>query len=118
MESIGQNVGDITANDRQVFENFLGHKLLENQRVVIQVVDVGVSETGVSETGVSETDGHKFQAASSEKTTTFRERGHGQNGLSGTNLEDWAIFRTLDNKEVTELESAILERSPSRNLDI
>jgi len=41
-----------------------------------------------------------------------------QNHPSGTNLDDWAIFRDLSNEEVAELESVILERSPSRDIDI
>jgi len=32
-----QNVGDFAADDLRVFEKVLGHKLQENQRVIIQV---------------------------------------------------------------------------------
>ncbi len=86
-----QNVGDFAAEDLRVFEKVLGHKLQESQRVVIQVMDIDTSETNGSDS---------------------------QNRLSGTNLDDWAIFRDLSNDEVAELESVILERSPGRDIDI
>jgi len=109
MKSIGQNVGDITADDRQVLENFLGHKLRENQRVVIQVMDADPSKTN----------GGDFQAISSGEMISPGEIAPlGQNGPLGTNLEDWAIFRDMSDEEVAELEAVILERSPSRDVDI
>jgi len=91
MESMEQNVGDFAADDLRVFEKVLGHKLQENQRVIIQVMDIDASKTNGSGT---------------------------QNRPSGTNLDDWAIFQDLSDGEVTELESAILERSPGRDVDI
>ena len=91
MESIEQNVGDIAADDRRVFEKVLGHKLQENQRVIIQVTDIDASKTNGSDS---------------------------KSGPSGTNLDDWAIFQDLSNEEVAELESIILERSPGREVDI
>lgn len=91
MESIEQNVGDIADDDRKVFEKVLGHKLQENQRVIIQVTDIDASKTNGSDS---------------------------QNRPSGTNLDDWAIFQDLSDEEVAELESAILERSPGREVDI
>lgn len=33
-------------------------------------------------------------------------------------IEDWAIFKDLDEQQVKELEEAILSRSPSREVDI
>ena len=91
MKSIEQNVGDIADDDRRVFEKVLGHKLQENQRVIIQVTDIDASKTNGSDS---------------------------QNRPSGTNLDDWAIFQDLSDEEVAELESAILERSPGREVDI
>jgi len=86
-----QNVGDFAADDLRVFEKVLGHKLQESQRVIIQVMDIRASKTNGSDS---------------------------QNRPSGTNLDDWAIFRDLSNEEVAELESVILERSPGRDIDI
>ncbi len=97
MESIGQNVGDIAAGDRQVFENFLGHKLQENQRVIIQVTDADASN--IKDSGIKD---------SSSQVSSL-----GQNSL-----DDWAIFRDLSDEEVSELESVILERSPGHDIDI
>jgi hypothetical protein len=91
MESIEQNVGDITADERRVFEKVLGHKLQENQRIILQVTDIDASKSNGS---------------------------NAQNSLSGTNLDDWAIFQDLSDEEVAELESVILERSPGRDIDI
>jgi aspartate carbamoyltransferase catalytic subunit len=91
MESIEHNVGDFADDDRKVFEKVLGHKLQENQRVIIQVMDVDASKTN----------------------------GNGsRNHPSGTSLDDWAIFRDLSDEEVAELESVILERSSGRDIDI
>ena len=45
MESIEHSVGDFAADDRRVFEKVLGHKLQENQRVIIQVMDIDSSKT-------------------------------------------------------------------------
>ncbi len=86
-----QNVGDFAADDLRVFEKVLGHKLQENQRVIIQVMDIDATKTNGS---------------------------NSQNGPSRTNLDDWAIFQDLSDKETAELESVILERSPGRDIDI
>ena len=91
MESMEQNVGDFAADDLRVFEKVLGHKLQANQRVIIQVMDIDTSKTNGSGTQIRP---------------------------SGTNLDDWAIFQDLSNKEAAELESAILERSSGRDIDI
>ena len=91
MESVEHNVGDFATDDRRVFEKVLGHKLQENQRVIIQVMDIDTSKTNGNSS---------------------------QNHLSGTNLDDWAIFQDLSDEEVAELESVILERSPGRDIDI
>ncbi len=96
MESIGQNVGDIAANDLQVFEKVLGHKLQENQRIVIQVMNADTSKNDTSNINDS----------------------NSQNSPSGTNLDDWAIFQDLSDEEAVELESVILERSSGRDADI
>ncbi len=91
MENFEHDVGDFAADDLRVFEKVLGHKLQENQRVIIQVMDIDASKTN----------------------------GNGsQNHPSGTNLDDWAIFQDLSAGEIAELESVILERSPGRDIDI
>ena len=91
MESIEHNVGDFAGDARRVLEKVLGHKLQENQRVIIQVMDINASTTNSSGS---------------------------QSHLSGTNLDDWAIFRDLSDEEGAELESAILARSPGRDIEI
>ena len=89
MESIERNVGDIAANERQVYETVLGHKLAENQRVIIKVMDIDASETNC-----------------------------GHQSLPALDVDHWAIFRDLPDQEVAELESAILQRSSGRDIDI
>lgn len=46
METITRNVGDLRANERSAVEQLVGHRLRENQKLVIQVVniDLGVAE--------------------------------------------------------------------------
>lgn len=84
-------MGDFSADDQRVFEKAIGHKLQENQRVIIQVMDIDASTTNSSGS---------------------------QNHPSGTNLDDWAIFQDLSAEEVAELESVILARSRGRDIDI
>jgi len=95
MESMEQNVSDFAADDLRVFEKVLGHKLQKSQRVIIQVMDIRASKTNGSDS-----------------------QNRPQNRPSGTNLDDWAIFRDLCNEEVADLESVILERSLGRDIDI
>lgn len=53
MEKISKNVADILPDQRSVFEKMLGHKLAENQRVIIQVMEIDASagdDSDISET--------------------------------------------------------------------
>jgi hypothetical protein len=93
MESIEQNVGDFSTDDLRVFEKVLGHKLQENQRVIIQVMDV--------------------DAGQAEATTS---NGTGPSApTTDDKLPDWVtIFADVPDDEMTELESLILDRSEGR----
>ena len=42
MESIIRTVKDINAEERRCLESALGRQLKENQRIIIQVIDVGL----------------------------------------------------------------------------
>lgn len=41
METISRNITDLAADERVAFERFLGTHLTENQRIIVQVMDVG-----------------------------------------------------------------------------
>jgi hypothetical protein len=88
MESIERNVSDIAAAERQVYESVLGHKLQDDQRVIIQVADAAANGL----------ESPKPQASA--------------------NIDDWAIFKDLNDEEIAELEAAILDRSEGREFDI
>ena len=85
MESAFRNVVDLSADERQMYESVLGHPLRDDQRVIVQLDDLGAGRTVVSSpNGVGE-------------------------------LPDWcAIWADLSDDEVADLETAILERSESR----
>jgi len=40
MEAISRNITDLAADERTVIERFFGTQLTENQRIVVQVMDV------------------------------------------------------------------------------
>ena len=41
METVSRNITDLAADERVVIERFLGTHLTENQRIIVQVMDVG-----------------------------------------------------------------------------
>ncbi len=90
MESIEHNVGDFAADDRRIFEKVLGHKLQENQRVIIQVMDIDASKSNGNSS---------------------------QNHPSWTNLDDWAVLRAdyppAANLDLASLLSAAAVPEPS-----
>lgn len=43
MDTVTRNVGDIDVRDRQTLEHLFGLRLLDNQQLVIQVVDLPVA---------------------------------------------------------------------------
>ncbi|MDC0935089.1 hypothetical protein OAS39_02300 [Pirellulales bacterium] len=44
METISRNIIDLAADERVAIERFLGTHLTENQRIIVQVMDVGVDK--------------------------------------------------------------------------
>ena len=46
METISRNITDLAADERTAIERFLGTQLSENQRIIVQVMDVGVDADG------------------------------------------------------------------------
>lgn len=46
MESISRNITDLAADERTAIERFLGTQLSENQRIVVQVMDLDVEGAG------------------------------------------------------------------------
>jgi len=88
-----QNVGDFAVEDLRVFEKVLGHKLQENQRVIIQVMDV---EPGQANPTISN--------GAEPSTVTTDDK-----------LPDWVtIFADVPDDEMAELETLILDRSEGR----
>ena len=85
MDSIVRNVGDLSSNERHVYESVLGQPLRHGQRVIVQLVDNGTDANSSSST----------------------------NGAEGL-LAQYTIWEDLDDSEIAELESAILQRSDSR----
>ena len=84
MNSIVRNVADLSADERHVYESVLGQQLRDDQRVMVQLIDVEANqEAAVSTNGAHE-------------------------------LPDWCtIWSDLSDADVADLESAILERTDS-----
>jgi hypothetical protein len=89
MDSIIRNVGDLSSNERHVYESVFGQPLRDDQQVIVQLVEFCVSDR------VAAT----------------------PNGADG-NLTPYAIWADLDDAEIGELESAILRRSDSRPISL
>ena len=85
METVSRNISDLGISERAAFESLLGHQLRENQRIIIQIVDLDLHNDSVP------------------KPSTITE---------------WAIFADLTDEEASDLQEAILARSPSREFDI
>jgi len=88
MDAIVRNVSDLTPDERHVYENVLGQPLRDNQRVLVQLVE-DASRSDASQPSVL---------------------------INGADdLPEWCtIWADLDDNEIAELESAILQRSDSR----
>lgn len=87
MDSIIRNVGELSSNERHVYENVFGQPLRDDQQVIVRLVESCVNDR------VAAT----------------------PNGANG-NLASYAIWADLDDAEIGDLESAILQRSDSRPL--
>ena len=82
METVVHNVRDLRANDRSVVEQLVGHALRENQKVVIQVVDLDL-------------------AAERLGTDTNEEK-----------LPEWCnVYAGLTDEEIDKLDQAIRQRA-------
>jgi hypothetical protein len=85
MDSIIRNIGDLSSNERHVYENVFGQSLRDDQQVIVMLVESCPGD------GIAAT----------------------TNGVEG-NLAPYKIWANLDDAEIGELESAILQRSDSR----
>lgn len=85
MDSIIRTVGELSSNERHVYENVFGQPLRDDQQVIVRLVESCVND---------------------RVATT-------PNGANG-NLTSYAIWADLDDTEIGDLESAILQRSDSR----
>ena len=87
MESIVLHVRDIDNSDRRAIEHAVGQSLLDNQRLVIQIVSGGPNET----------------------TPTA-----GQSSAADQ-LPDWCnVYEGLSDQEIAELEKSIVRSHESR----
>ena len=84
-------MSEIPADERQVYESLFGHKLRNDQRVIIQVADVPAPNAEASEQPKC---------------------------VDVTSIDDWAIFSDLSDEEIAELDALILDRSPGRDIEI
>jgi hypothetical protein len=82
METIIRNVCDLPQNERSAAEQLIGHSLRENQKLVIQVVNVDLAD------------------------------GRSANGTGEGKLPDWCnVYEGLTDEQIADLEKAILTRA-------
>ncbi|MEX2308525.1 MAG: hypothetical protein WD738_13070 [Pirellulales bacterium] len=85
MDSVVRNVADLSADERHVYESVLGQPLQNNQRVIVQLMNVDAGKVASPATNGAE------------------------------NILEWyEMWADLSDEEVAGLESAILQRSESR----
>jgi hypothetical protein len=95
MTPVAYNVTDLSADQRHAIEGVLGQPLRDNQQVVIQVAEHPQS-----------------------KVRRDDEAAPGSKESSDRTLPVWAsIFADLSTDEIDELESVILDRSESRDVE-
>ena len=87
MDSVIRNVGDLSSNERHVYENVFCQPLRDDQKVVVQLIESCPGDGIAATTNGAEAD-----------------------------LNPYMIWADLNDAEISELESAILERSDSRPL--
>lgn len=84
MDSIVRNVGELSSSERHVYESVLGQPLRNDQQVILQLVDGVADSTDVNINGAE------------------------------VLLAPYTIWGDLDDAEIADLESAVLQRSDSR----
>jgi hypothetical protein len=87
MDSIIRNVGELSSNERLVYENVFGQPLRDGQKVVVQLIESCAGDGIAATTNGAEAD-----------------------------LAPYIIWADLNDAEIGDLESAILQRSDSRPL--
>jgi hypothetical protein len=87
MDSVIRNVGELSSNERDVYENVFGQPLRDDQKVIVQLIESCPGDGIAATTKGAEAD-----------------------------LAPYIIWADLDDAEIGELESAILQRSDSRPL--
>ena len=85
MDSIVRNVGELSDNERHLYESVLGLPLRDDQRVIVQLAD-----------------------ADTPPVTPAAKNG------GSTLPTEYAIWADLSDAEIVDLESVVLQRSESR----
>jgi hypothetical protein len=85
MDSVIRNVSDLSSNERHVYENVFGQQLRDDQQIIVRLV-----------------------------ATCTDDRVNSKPNGSDVNLSTYTIWADLDDAQIGELESAILQRSDSR----
>lgn len=87
MEQVIRNVRDIEVVARETLEKLLGHRLRENQQIVIRIVNL-------------------------ERSAPAAGEAPRQDGTAGAALPEWCnVYDGLTEEEVAELEKVILTRA-------
>ena len=85
MDTIKRNVRDLDSDERRLYEQTIGHKLAENQQIIIQVISV--------DTGPEPPD-------------------NGTGRLPAGTLPAWCnVFEGLSDEEIADVERVALQRS-------
>ena len=87
MEKITRHVQELDSDEKRVYESVLGHKLRENQQVILHVITLAEQPE--------------------ENGTTLQP--------SGTLPDYCNVYAGMSDEEIEELEKLILDRSPSRS---
>ena len=89
MVTISRNTTDLAADERNALERLLATQLAENQRIVVQVMDVD-----------AEVDGENVDSKGNPSRTAA----------------DYAILADLEDAEADRLTEAMVQRSPGRDI--
>ena len=88
METITRNVGDLQAHERSAVEQLVGHRLRENQQLIIQVVSIDMGG------------------------------GEKPNGSQGDELPPWCnVYEGLNDEQIAEIEKSIVRTPGSRTFN-
>jgi hypothetical protein len=96
MQPIVRNIRDIEADERLHLERLLGHRLRDDQQLIIQIVNLTEPSVGEPQAGVEPSAQHD-QAAGQQPAAQ---------------LPDWCnVYEGLNEQEIEEIEEVILTRA-------